>query len=144
MSDNISEELKKRGLKNTKHRAEILDMLKRSDQPVSAEQLFKDMLDRNINVNFSTVYRTLDTLCEKDLVSKLTIESEGGALYEFNSTMHKHHLICLGCRKIISLDYCPLGNYEQTLAEKTDYLIAGHKLDIYGYCPECRKTAHEG
>ncbi|NCA68388.1 MAG: transcriptional repressor, partial [Clostridia bacterium] len=133
MSYNIGEELKKCGLKNTKHRVEILDILKHGDQPVSAEQIFTEMLGRNINVNFSTVYRTLDTLCEKDLVVKLTIAGGNGALYEFNSMVHKHHLICLGCKKIISLDYCPLGNYEQALAEKTDYIIAGHKLDIYGY-----------
>lgn len=139
MNGNMGEELKKRGLKNTKHRAEILDILKHSDQPVSAEQIFTEMLYRNINVNFSTVYRILDALCEKDLITKLNVEGGSGALYEFNSMLHRHHLICLGCRKIISLDYCPLGNYEQTLAKNTDYVISGHKLDVYGYCPECRK-----
>lgn len=138
MDNDIGEELKKSGLKNTKHRSEILDILKNGEQPVTAEQLFAEMLKRNINVSFSTVYRTLDTLCEKSLVTKLTIEGDSSALYEFNCMTHRHHLICLGCKKIITLDYCPLGGYEQILAKKTNYAIAGHKLDIYGYCPDCR------
>ncbi len=138
MNENIGDELRKRGLKYTKHRAAILEILKSGDQPISAEKLFTEMQNNGVAVNFSTVYRALDSLCAKDLVTKLIIEGGGGALYEFNNVMHRHHLVCLGCRKIIALDYCPLGEYEQYLADKTEYAITGHKLDIYGYCPDCR------
>jgi len=52
--------------------------------------------------------------------------------------VHRHYLICLGCKKIMPIDHCPLGDYEKSLAKKTNYLISGHRLDIYGYCPECK------
>jgi Fur family ferric uptake transcriptional regulator len=138
MDGHLQSLIKKSGLKYTKHRAAILELLGQNDQPVTAEQLYSEMLAKSIPVNFSTVYRTLDTLCEKDLVTKLTIEGGSRALFEFNNNLHRHHLICLGCKKIMTLENCPLGDYEQTLENNTHFVITGHKLDIYGYCPNCR------
>jgi len=118
--------------------------LKHAEQPVTAEQLYTQMCAKDIPVNLSTVYRTLEVLCKKDLVTKLTIECGVKALFEFNSTLHRHHLICLGCKKIMTIESCPLGNYEQTLADSTDFAITGHKLDIYGYCPDCQGEKTRG
>jgi Fur family ferric uptake transcriptional regulator len=135
----FDDELKKNGLKNTKHRETILEILDKSPQPLPVEDIFGLMRDKNIRVNLSTVYRTLETLCEKNLVTKLNFEGDGRTLFEYNRMIHRHYLICLGCKKIVTLDYCPLEGYEKALADKTDFMIAGHKLDVYGYCPECRK-----
>jgi len=138
MDERLKSLIQKSGLKHTKHRAVILELLEQNDQPATAEQLYSELLAKNIPVNLSTVYRTLDALCEKDLVTKLTIDGDNRALFEFNSFLHRHHLICLGCKKIVTIESCPLGNYEQTLENSTHFAITGHKLDIYGYCPDCR------
>lgn len=137
-SDDFGAELKTRGLKNTRHRAAILGLLRRQKQPADADQLYAALLDTGITVNLSTVYRTLDTLCAAGLVSRLVLEGEGKALYESKGAVHRHHLICLGCKKIMTIEYCPLSGYEETLADATGYEITGHKLDMYGFCPECR------
>ncbi len=47
--------LKEKGLKNTKHRTAMLDILERSSQPVAAEQIFLEMTKMNISVNLSTI-----------------------------------------------------------------------------------------
>ncbi len=138
MEEHLKTLIQKSGLKNTRHRAVILELLEQNDQPSTAEQLYSEILAKSIPINLSTVYRTLDTLCEKELITKLTIEGDNRALFEFNSNLHRHHLICLGCKKIMVLENCPLGDYEQTLENKTHFAITGHKLDIYGYCPDCR------
>ncbi len=127
------------GLKNTKSRLAILDILERSVQPVSAEQIFLELKEKNISANLSTVYRTLDKLTEKKLVTKLQITGDSRALFEYNRMVHKHYLICLECKKITAIESCPLGDYVKALARETDYSIAGHRLDIYGFCPDCRK-----
>jgi Fur family ferric uptake transcriptional regulator len=69
----IVDDLKRSGLKNTKCRAAILDILEQSDQPVAADRLFHQLNEKNIMLSFSTVYRTLDALTDKKLVKKLTI-----------------------------------------------------------------------
>ncbi|OPY61900.1 MAG: Zinc-specific metallo-regulatory protein [Pelotomaculum sp. PtaU1.Bin065] len=135
----IVDDLKRSGLKNTKCRAAILDILEQSDQPVAADRLFHELNEKNIMLSFSTVYRTLEALTDKKLVKKLTIAGEDKALFEYNRKGHRHYLICLGCKKILSIEHCPLKGYEEILKKETDYAISGHKLDIYGYCPDCQK-----
>jgi Fur family ferric uptake transcriptional regulator len=136
----IVDDLKRSGLKNTKCRAAILDILEQSDQPVAADRLFHQLNEKNIMLSFSTVYRTLDALTDKKLVKKLTIAGEEKARFEYNRRGHRHYLICLGCRKNLAIEHCPLKGYEEILKKETDYAISGHKLDIYGYCPDCQKN----
>jgi len=133
--------MKLSGLRNTKSRSAILDILERSTQPISAEELFIALKEKKVAANLSTVYRALDTLAEKRLVNKLSITGDNRALFELNRMVHRHYLVCLGCKKILAIDGCPLQSYEKKLAEETDYQISGHRLDIYGYCPDCR---HKG
>jgi Fur family ferric uptake transcriptional regulator len=136
----IGDDLKRSGLKNTRCRAAILNILEQSDQPVSADSLFRELGEKNITVSFSTVYRTLEALENKNLVVKLAITGEDKAFYEYNRMGHRHYLICLGCKKILAIEHCPLKDYEESLKKETAYAISGHKLDIYGYCPACQKN----
>lgn len=134
-----SDAIKLCGLRNTKSRAAILDVLAQSAQPISAEQIFFDLKEKNITANLSTVYRTLEALVDKNLAKKLSITGDNRTLYELNRMVHRHYLVCLGCKKILAIDSCPLKGYEKSLAKETNYLISGHKLDVYGYCPKCRE-----
>ena len=135
----FSKELSTSGLKKTKHRTEILEILDKSNQPIPAEQVFLNMKEDGATINLSTVYRTLETLADRGLATKVKISGDNRALYELNRMVHKHYLICLECKKMKAIESCPLEGYEQSLAEQTDYLISGHRLDIYGYCPKCRE-----
>ena len=134
----FKKELASIGLKNTRHRIEILNILDRSAQPIPAEEVFLNLKDHGVTVNLSTVYRTLETLVDKGLATKVKVSGDNRALYELNRQVHKHYLVCLECKKMQAIEYCPLEDYEKSLAEQTDYLISGHRLDIYGYCPQCR------
>jgi len=136
---NYINSLKQCGLKSTKQRIAILDILEQSDQPIAAEQVFLDLKQREIAVNLSTVYRTLETLVNKSIVAKLTISGDNRTLFEYNRLVHRHYLVCLGCKRILAIDSCPLEDYERFLAQKTNFKIAGHKLNIYGYCSKCQK-----
>jgi Fur family ferric uptake transcriptional regulator len=136
----IGDDLKRSGLKNTRCRAAILNILEQSDQPVSADSLFRELGEKNITVSFSTVYRTREAQENKNLVVKLAITGEDKAFYEYNRMGHRHYLICLGCHKILAIEHCPLKDYEESLKKETAYAISGHKLDIYGYCPACQKN----
>lgn len=135
----IVDDLKRIGLRNTKCRAAILDILEHYDQPITADRLFHELNEKSIMVSLSTIYRELDTLEEKDLVTKLSITGESKAFYEYARIGHRHYLICLGCKKILAIEHCPLKDYEESLEKETDYAISGHKLNIYGYCPACQK-----
>lgn len=132
------ERLRETGLKRTKQRIAILDIFAESDRPLPAEEVFLLLKEKHISVNLSTIYRTLEILAEKELLAKVSIAGDSRTLYEYNRQVHRHYLVCMGCKKIVAIHHCPLEAYEKSLAEETQYAIAGHRLDVYGYCPECR------
>lgn len=132
--------LKREGLKYTKHRASIMKVISESGQPLGAEQVFIELQEKRVNVNLSTVYRTLESLASKGLIVKTSIGSDTKALFELNRMEHKHHLICMGCKKMLSVDGCPFEEYEKLLQDKMGFNVTGHKLEIYGYCQKCRQN----
>lgn len=137
-NNDCKDNLKYNGLKNTKQRTAILEILENSNQPISAEQIYFELIEKKISVSLSTVYRAVEIMVSKELVTKLSISGDNKALFELNRMIHKHYLVCLGCKKILAINHCALENYEEALAKETNFMIVGHKLDIYGYCPECK------
>ncbi|MHB8125680.1 MAG: Fur family transcriptional regulator [Desulfitobacteriaceae bacterium] len=137
--NDYKEVLAREGVKNTKHRNAILGILEQSKTPVTAEEIFLSLKENHTSIWLSTVYRTLEILTSKELVVKSTIMGHDKARYEFNHNEHKHHVICVCCQKMISFLDCPIEEYEKNLKEKIDFIVTGHKLEIYGYCQECSK-----
>lgn len=136
--------LKQCGLKNTKHRADVLKALELSSQPVSAEQIYLSLQEKNGDISLSTVYRILELLVSKEIVLKMNSLEGDRALFELNRMVHRHYLVCLGCHKMLPIDDCPLDEYEKQLPCKNGFYATGHSLEIYGYCSDCyrKKTNH--
>jgi len=130
--------LAKIGCKNTKPRKTVIEVLESTDNPLSAEDIFLRIKELGESVNLSTVYRTLDLMENKSLVNK-TVMSDGKARYELTVDGHRHHLVCTNCHKSVPIDFCPLEKLEKDIGEKNDFDITGHKLEIYGLCPKCKK-----
>jgi Fur family ferric uptake transcriptional regulator len=139
-NEDYEEKFKKSGLKKTKSRKAILDILIKSNQPISAEQIFKTLKEVNIAIDMSTVYRTLEALENIKLVTIISIMDDDRMLFEYNKMDHRHYLVCVGCKKIITIQSCPLGSYEKELENKSNFSILGHKLYLYGYCSECQNN----
>jgi len=137
-ADNYKELLKSSGLKNTKRRNSILEILAHMDQPLTVDHIFLELKKKNVSINISTVYRILETLTAKDLVAKSQINGETRTLFELKRQEHKHHFICIDCKKMFWVDDCPFEEYCDLLQARTGFNITGHKLEIYGYCQRCR------
>jgi len=137
---NITHIITKAGLKKTKYRVNIIDLLEKSDALLSAQDIYDKLIHSDERMNLSTVYRTLDKLVDADIINKIEIEHEKQSLYEFNRDEHHHFMICKQCNKIESIYHCPLDDYEQQLAQETGFSITGHKIEFYGYCKDCQKS----
>lgn len=132
------------GIKWTRQRKSIYDILKQAEEPMSAVQLYQQLLQREETVNYavSTVYRILGAFEEKAMVLRDTRPEDGNAVYELNRGGHTHYAVCLECHKRIPLKSCPFvhmhperGNEE---LKEEDFTVTGHKLELYGYCKKCR------
>ncbi len=127
----------KYGIINTKQRNIVFDILRKADSPLTAEEIFIKVQNSNVSMNFSTVYRVLNTFVSKNIVLKNSIGEDEKSVFELNMKEHNHYLICISCKKMIKIGHCPLKEYEDQLQQNTKFNITGHKLEVYGYCPEC-------
>lgn len=134
----IKELLDKEGVKTTKHRKAILEILEQSATPLTAEEIFLTLKENNSSIWLSTIYRTLEMLTEKEVVWKSTLMGEDKARYELKKDEHKHRFVCVTCHKMIPLQDCPLDDFEKKLKDKMDFDVTGHNLEIYGYCHDCK------
>lgn len=133
-----------KGVKNTRQRVAVMQVLGCSSSPMTAEEIYQQVVGGNESLSLSTVYRILDALEKKDIITKTGLMESSKALYEMNTDVHRHNLICLCCHKITPVEGCPLSDYENALAQKTGYEVRSHKLEVYGICPDCKKGGAPG
>ncbi|MFA7076367.1 MAG: Fur family transcriptional regulator [Candidatus Izemoplasmatales bacterium] len=127
------------GLKNTKPRVNIIDLLEQSDNLMTAQDIYESLRNNGVSLNLSTVYRSLDKLTENNILNKVMLEDGKQALYEYNHDIHHHFLVCKSCNKVKPIYSCPLDKYEKELEKKTNFIITGHRVEFYGYCKECQR-----
>lgn len=127
------------GLKHTKARVEIMDLIHSSDKLLSAQDIYT-MLKRNkYHINLSTVYRTLEKLIDSKLINKISLDNDNQAVYEYNKHEHHHLIICQKCNKVIAVYNCPIKDYQEELEAQTGFKVIGHKVEFYGYCEKCKR-----
>ena len=134
--DNIWSE----GIKKTKQREDVCHILMQAEKPLSATEIYHRIVQENGQTNYavSTVYRSLATFEEKGFVIKSTLMGEDTAVYEWNYGKHKHYAICLKCHKLVPLKACPFEHIKVDTSDE-DFTVTSHKLEIYGYCNQCKK-----
>jgi Fur family ferric uptake transcriptional regulator len=129
------ETLKSLNLKYTKKREAIVKILEQANEPMTAEDIYT-LTSNDLHMSFSTVYRSLSALTDKNLIMK-ELRQDGKTYYQINSLNHKHHLICTICGEVTQIDQCPLHELEHKLTMQTGYVITGHNLEFCGICPKC-------
>lgn len=129
--------LKKNGLRTTQSRKAVLRVLEQNHEPMTADEIFLQTRQQH-ELNFSTVYRILSALVEKNMILK-SVGGDGVSYYQLNNHNHSHYLVCSECHKRVPIDGCPLDEMSKKLIEETGFLITGHNLEFIGECPECLK-----
>lgn len=134
----IEDLLKKASLKNTRQRNTILSIIKSVNEPVTAEEIYKELIKEDCKINLSTVYRTLHVLTNKNVLLKI-LKGDGTAAYELNNLSHSHYITCSKCKSSVLLDSCPVKALSEDVSKKTGFKVTGHSLQFTGICSECLK-----
>ncbi len=126
--------LKQNQLKITPQRLAIMKYLDENRTHPTADRIYIDLKEKNPALSKTTVYNSVETLKEHDIIQSLTI-SGSESRYDFENKMH-HHFLCKKCGIIIDIDIeCP--NIEKMLE-------SGHNVEeVHGYfkgiCKKCLK-----
>jgi Fur family ferric uptake transcriptional regulator len=131
-------ELKKAGLKATQPRLRVMQMLQHSgERHMSAEAIYKALLETGEDVGMATVYRVLTQFEQAGLVNRHHFE--GHSVFELNEGKHHDHILCTRCGRVDEFIDETIERRQHEIAESAGYQMTGHALYIYGLCRECRK-----
>ncbi|ABM02715.1 ferric uptake regulator, Fur family protein [Psychromonas ingrahamii 37] len=124
--------LKEAGLKITSPRVKILSLLQRPDnQHISAEDLYKKLLEQGDEVGVATVYRVLNQFDDAGIVTRHHFEG-GKSVFELANQEHHDHLVCLTCGEVIEFNDDLIENQQQLIAEKHGIKLTNHSLYLFG------------
>ena len=127
-----SDILKEVGLKVTSPRVKILRLLQLPrNQHVSAEDLYKKLLEQGDEVGVATVYRVLNQFDDAGIVTRHHFEG-GKSVFELANRHHHDHLVCLKCGKVIEFTDNLIEKQQKIIAEKYGIKLSHHSLYLYG------------
>ena len=137
-----NQDLRKAGLKVTLQRIKILELLENSKQHhLSAEDLYKTLLEQGEDVGLATVYRVLTQFEEAGIIQRHHFENNH-SVFEIMQDDHHDHLVCLNCSKVVEFTNDTIEQEQHDVADKFGFTLTGHSLNLYGYCDsaECQEA----
>ncbi|CAN4273662.1 Fur Fe2+/Zn2+ uptake regulation proteins [Methylophilaceae bacterium] len=127
-------DLKNAGLKATLPRLKVLSLFENSkDRHLSAEDIYKVMLNAGEDVGLATVYRVLTQFEQAGLLMRHHFES-GKAVFELNSGGHHDHVVCVKCGRVEEFYDAEIEKRQESAAAKLGFTMQDHALTIYGMC----------
>jgi Fur family peroxide stress response transcriptional regulator len=125
-----------KGFKRTPQRLSILEHLDGNKSHPSADDIYRVVAKKNPSMSFATVYNTLNTLVQAGAVRELTIDPDRKR-YDPDTSAH-HHLICLGCKKVVDIPGDIPVEVPRGMAK--EFSILGKHIEFYGMCSPCGKS----
>lgn len=136
------EDIRNAGLKVTLPRVKILALLEQSKQGhVSAEDVYKLLLDAGEEIGLATIYRVLTQFESAGLVTRHHFEG-GQSVFELDRGEHHDHIVCIRCGRVEEFFDQTIEDRQQEIAREKGFSVEAHALTIYGYCrdPDCRAS----
>ncbi len=136
--DSENQELKNAGLKVTHPRVKILQILESSEtKHLSAEDVYKALLEANEDVGLATVYRVLTQFEAADLVMRHHFEG-GSSVFELTTMEHHDHIVCNKCGSVEEFYDEVIEQQQEKIAVKYGFEITDHSMYLYGVCKNCQ------
>jgi Fur family ferric uptake transcriptional regulator len=124
--------------RQTRQRAEIVDLLAGLDEFRSAQQLHELLRARGSGVGLATVYRAVQRLAEQGEVDVLRTP-EGESVYRrCAQRAHHHHLVCRSCGATVEIDAGEAEAWAARVASSYGYDDVDHTIELVGTCAACR------
>src|SRR6266516_56489 len=138
--ESIQGSLKDKGVRLTRQRQILLELIDRSGQHLDAENLFQMAKEKDPKLNRVTVYRTLKLLKEGGLVDELDLMHYGGDqhYYETRTKQEHAHVICLRCGKVEEFFGEPLQRLRKQIESHFGFQIVLARTEVGGYCSHCQ------
>ena len=124
-------ELRKAGLKITLPRLKILEILEASrDRHLSAEDIYKELLNSGEDIGLATVYRVLTQFEGSGLVTRHNFEG-GHSVFELDDGEHHDHMVCVDTGEVTEFVSEEIERLQHEIAERYGFELIDHSLVLY-------------
>ncbi|MBT8088202.1 MAG: ferric iron uptake transcriptional regulator [Gammaproteobacteria bacterium] len=125
------QELRNAGLKITLPRLKILEILENArSRHLSAEDIYKDLLQSGEDIGLATVYRVLTQFESAGLVTRHNFEG-GHSVFELDDGDHHDHMVCVETGDVIEFVNEEIERLQHDIAEEFGYELLDHSLVLY-------------
>jgi Fur family ferric uptake transcriptional regulator len=107
-------------------------------QHLSAEDIYRHLLEHNHSLPMSTVYRVLSQFEQAGIIERHSFDAERTKhVYELNDHEHHDHMICVKCRSVHEFVDSEIESRQMAIAKGLGFELTDHSLNMYGICAEC-------
>jgi len=140
MPGSIQDSLERRGVRLTRQRRLLLDLIDHSGLHLDAEGLYRMAKEKDPKLNRVTVYRTLKLLKESGLVDELDLAHFQGDqhFYETRLKQEHAHIICLRCGRVEEFFGEELQHVRAQVQSQFGFEIVFARTEVGGYCSHCQ------
>lgn len=137
----IKDSLRKRGVRLTRQRQILLELIDQSGEHLDAESLYHLAHEKDPKLNRVTVYRTLKLLKEGGLVDELDLMHHSGDQHYYETRLKQEHahVVCLRCGKVEEFFGEPLQKLRRQVESHFGFQIVVARTEIGGYCSHCQR-----
>lgn len=138
--EGIQASLKRQGVRLTRQRQILLDLIEQSGAHLDAEHLYRLAKERDSKINRVTVYRTLKMLKDGGLVDELDLMHWRGEQHYYETRMKQEHahVVCLRCGKVEEFYGEPLQKLRRQVEAHFGFQILVARTEVGGYCSHCQ------
>ena len=132
--------LQQRGVRLTRQRKILLDLIDQSGQHLDADRLYQLAREKDPKLNRVTVYRTLKLLKAGGLVDELDLMHHDGDQHYYETRLKQEHahVICLRCGKIEEFFGDLLQEMRDQIESHFGFKIVLARTEVGGYCSHCQ------
>ncbi len=126
--------LQQTNLSVTKPRLMILELLSKSKEPLTMQEIVHKIPE----VHFVSVYRSVDIMSKHRLLKQVAIGFK--TKYELSDDFkpHHHHAVCQSCGKSKPIHSKKIEALMRDITLKAGLLPTGHDFEVYGLCKRCQ------
>ncbi len=140
MAGGIEQTLKDRGVRLTRQRRVLLDLIDSSGKHLDADTLYQMAKEKDPKLNRVTVYRTLKMLKESGLVDELDLAHFEGEKHYYETRLKREHahIICLRCGRVEEFFGEQLNAVKGQISSQFGFEIVFSRTEVGGYCSHCQ------
>jgi Fur family peroxide stress response transcriptional regulator len=133
--ERLSQGLRDAGLRLTHQRLEIVRVVAADETHPDVETVYRAVRERVPTISLDTVYRTLATLTDRGLITRVQFTA-GPARYDANVARH-HHFVCTRCGLVRDVEDRDLDAIRATAGVKRIGRSETVTVQFRGVCSEC-------